>query len=230
MRKLLIVEYDEPFRNALVELLRRKFQITVCADGDTAVELIRTLQPDGVILNLMLPMKDGLCVLEETMDCRPPVVLCLCDFQNPYINQSIRDLDVTYSLRKPCYPRVVAGHIQRLMDHTPDPRQADAQTLAAQLLLEFHFNPKNDGFRFLKIGIPMFAQDPQQRVCKELYVTIAELCGAGNWNQVERSIRSAIEAAWKAESPLWQEYFPGITAAPTGKTFISRIALMLNDL
>ena len=229
MRNLLIVEYDEPFRNALVELLRRKFHITVCTDGDKAVELIRTLKPDAVILNLMIPMKDGLCVLEETADCRPPVVLCLCDFDNPYIIQSLRDLNVTYSLRKPCYPRVVAGHLQRLVEHTPDPRQTDAQTRAAQLLLEFHFSPKNDGFRFLKIGIPLFAQDPQQRICKELYATIAEICGIGSWNQVERSIRTAIEAAWKLNAPAWQIYFPDAKTPPTGKTFISRLIQMLHD-
>ena len=229
MRKLLIVEPDEPFRNALVELLRRKFQITICTDGDTAVELLSTLRPDAVILNLMLPVKDGLCVLEETMGSHPPVVLCLCDFQNPYINQALRDLNVSYSLRKPCYPRVVVRHLQRLLDHAPDPQQGDAQTKTVQLLLEFRFNPKMDGFQFLKIGIPLFAQDPQQRMCKELYATIAEISGAGSWNQVERSIRKAIDFAWSTHVSIWQTAFPDATEPPTVKTFISRLSQMLNE-
>ena len=229
MQKLLIVEYDELFRHALVEQMRRKFDITVCVDGETAVELFDSLRPDAVILDLMLPKKDGLRVLEETTAIRPPVVLCICDMANDYINQALRDLEVSYCLLKPCYPRIVAGHIERLLNHVPDPSQADAQTKAAQLLLDFHFNPKNDGFRFLKIGIPLFAQDPQQRLCKELYTDIAQICGAGNWNQVERSIRAAIEQAFKTQAPIWKQYFPDAASAPTGKQFISLLANLLND-
>ena len=165
MRKLLIVESDEPLRNALVETFRRNFDITVCGDGETAIELMRTWCPDAVILDLMLPMKDGLCVLEESADFRPPVILCLSDFFSPYMFQTLQDLGVGHSLRKPCYPRVVASHIQRLMDHTPDPNNLDGQAKVAQLLLKFRFNAKADGYRYLKVAIPLFAQDPQQRVC-----------------------------------------------------------------
>ena len=229
MRKLLIVEYDEPLRHALVDLLRRKFEITVCTDGDTAVELFRTLKPDAVILDLMLPMKDGLCVLEETMEIRPPVVLCICDFCNPYISQTIIDLKVTYFIRTPCYPRVIADRLEHLMEYTPAVESMDTQSRATQILLQFRLDPKKDGFRFLKVGIPLYAQDPQQRMCKELYNTIAMMCGAGSWNQVERSIRSAIEDAWKNHAPVWAEYFPDATSVPTCKTFISRLAQILMD-
>ena len=166
MRKLLIVESDEPLRSALVEQLRRNFDITVCGDGETALELMRTQRPDAMILDLMLPVKDGLCVLEESAEFRPPVVLCLSDFFSPYMFQTLQDLGVNHSLRKPCYPRVVAGHILRLVDHIPDPNNMDGQAKVTRLLLELRFNAKADGYRFLKVGIPLFSQDPQQRVCK----------------------------------------------------------------
>ena len=105
MRKLLIVEHDEPLRNALVDLLRRNFDITVCGDGETAVELMEILRPDAMILELMLPVKDGLCVLEESSDFRPPVVLCISDFYNDYISQTIRDLGSPI----PCAGPVIPG-------------------------------------------------------------------------------------------------------------------------
>ena len=103
---------------------------------------------------------------------------------------------------------------------------AYAQTKAARLLIAFQSNPKNDGFRFLKVALPLVAQDPQQRVCKELYTSVAQICGAGSWNQVERSIRASIETTWMAGHPIWQKYFPG-PKHPTGKEFISRLAQML---
>ena len=229
MRKLLIAEGDETLRGALVELLRRSYDITVCADGGAASELIRSLRPDAVILDLMLPVKDGLYIMEENADVRPPVVLGISDFNNDYITQTARDVGIHFLLRKPCLPRVVASRLEHLVNHIPDPQYSDGQSRAANLLLEFRFNPKIDGFRFLKIAIPLYAQDPHQRVCKELYVAIAQICGAGSWNQVERSVRSAIEGAWNTRADAWARYFPGAEAPPTGKRFISRLAQVLID-
>lgn len=229
MRKLLIAEADEALCIVLVDLLRRSYDITTCADGGTASELIRSLRPDALILDLMLPVKDGFYILEETADVRPPVVLGICDFCNDYVSQTARDLGVQFLIRKPCLPRVVVSNLERLMRHVPSPNPTDGQSIIAGILLRFQFNPKNDGFRFLKIGIPLYAQDPHQRICKELYAAIAQICGAGSWNQVERSIRSAIDAAWRTHAAPWAEYFPSAAEPPTGKTFISRLAQMLMD-
>lgn len=229
MRKLLIAEHDEALCGALVDLLRRSYDITTCTDGGTASELLRSLRPDAVILDLMLPVKDGFYILEETADIRPSVVLGISDFSNNYITQTARDLGVHYMVIKPCLPRVIASRLDHLIHNLPLSTRNDGQNLAAQILLEFRFNPKNDGFRFLKIGIPLYAQDPQQRICKELYTAIAGICGAGNWNQVERSIRSAIDAAWRTRSPAWEKYFPTASEPPTGKTFISRVSQILMD-
>lgn len=229
MRKLLIAEADEKLRSALCSQLRRQYDITICTDGGTALELLRSLHPDALILDLMLPVMDGFYILEQAGDSRPPLILAICDFHNDYVNQTARDLGVSYMFIKPCQPRVIASRLEHLISYDPASDQADGQTRAAQLLLCFGFNPKNDGFRFLKVGIPLFAQDPQQRVCKELYATIARICGAGSWNQVERSIRSATDAAWKTQTPAWKKYFPQCTAAPTGKTLISSLAQILMD-
>lgn len=229
MRKLLIAEADEMLRTALCSHLRRQYDITICTDGAAALELLRSMQPDVLILDLMLPTMDGFYILEQAGAARPPLIVAICDFHNDYVNQTARDLGVSYMFIKPCQPRVIASRLEHLISHDPASDQADGQTKAAQLLLSFGFNPKNDGFRFLKIGIPLFAQDPQQRVCKELYATIARICGVGSWNQVERSIRSATEAAWKTKVPAWSVHFPQAKSAPTGKTLISSLAQILMD-
>lgn len=229
MRKLLIAEPDEALCGALVDLLRRSYDITTCADGGTASDLFRSLRPDAVILNLMLPVKDGFYILEENQDLLPGVILGISDFSNDYMSQTARDLGIHYMVVKPCLPRVIVSRLDHLVKHLPAPHHCDGQSKAAKLLLRFQFNPKNDGFRFLKIGIPLYAQDPQQRICKELYAGIAGICGAGNWNQVERSIRSAIEAAWQTRAKAWSQFFPDAETPPTGKTFISRMAQVLMD-
>lgn len=229
MHKLLIAERDDILRDVLVNLLRRSYDITTCADGETALELVRTLRPDAVVLDMMLPVIDGFYLMEQLGPDRPKVVLGICDFCNDYTNQVGREVGVSFMIRKPCHPRVIVGRLEHLLRHIPAPDQADGQTRADRLLLRFRFDPKKDGFRFLKIGLPLYAQDPQQRICKELYAAIAQICGAGSWNQVERSIRSAIEGAWHSHDEIWEQYFPGARSAPTGKAFISRVCQLLYE-
>lgn len=229
MRKLLIAVGDEVLQDALTSQMRRSYDITLCTDGGAAGDLIRSWKPDAVILELMLPTKDAFCILEECADVLPPVVLGICDFCNDYVAQTALDLGVSFMVRKPCQSRYVAARLAHLMEHLPTAGTLDGQSKAAKILLSYRFNPKNDGFRFLKVGIPLYAQDPQQRICKELYVSIAQVCGAGSWNQVERSIRSAIEGAWRTGAEEWQKTFPGTQSPPTGKSFISRMAQILMD-
>lgn len=229
MRKLLIAIDDDVLQRALTAQLRREYDITVCADGGTAADLLRSLRPDALILELMLPVKDGLYILEECSDVLPSAIMCVCDFCNEYIAQTATDLGVDFIFRRPCQPRAVAVRLAHLMNFLPAPDHRDWQNLTGEILLKFQFTPKHDGFRFLKVGIPLYAQDPQQRICKELYVSIASICGAGSWSQVERSIRSAIDAAWHTGSDAWKVHFPDAQAPPTGKTLISRLSQLLTD-
>ncbi len=63
--KILIVE-DEP---ALASVLKEKleasrFTVAVASDGDAALPKAISFQPDAIILDLILPKKDGFAVLE----------------------------------------------------------------------------------------------------------------------------------------------------------------------
>ena len=60
MKKVLVVD-DDP---NIVEVLRLYFDkdgfaVTSCLSGDRALEAFQTSQPDMVVLDLMLPGKDG---------------------------------------------------------------------------------------------------------------------------------------------------------------------------
>lgn len=64
--KLLIVEDDPALHSALQRALARLgWEIEVCADGRAALGRWRASQPDVVILDLTLPGRDGLQVLEQ---------------------------------------------------------------------------------------------------------------------------------------------------------------------
>ncbi len=65
-RHVIIVEDEDKIAQILVNYLKQDgFKTSVISDGYTAVETIQLLQPDFVILDLMLPGKDGLSICRE---------------------------------------------------------------------------------------------------------------------------------------------------------------------
>ena len=94
MDKLLLAERDTSLREGLVDLLRRQYDITTCTDGRTCLELLETLRPKVAIIDLALTELEGLYVIEQSLDFQPPVLLCVTDFSNDYVTQTLQDLGV----------------------------------------------------------------------------------------------------------------------------------------
>lgn len=101
MQRLLIAEHLEEFRILLYEALSQKYQVTICGNGKSTLNLLNSLHPDILILDLALPELDGLTVLKQSQYL-PPVVLCTTTFWSDQIIQVASDLGVGYILLKPC--------------------------------------------------------------------------------------------------------------------------------
>jgi len=77
-RTILVVEDEAPIADAVANRLRSEgFAVTIAADGPAGVERCRELQPDLVVLDLMLPGLDGIDVCREIQRDRPVPVLML---------------------------------------------------------------------------------------------------------------------------------------------------------
>jgi DNA-binding response OmpR family regulator len=77
-RTILIIEDEASIAAAVAARLRSEgFSVEVAADGPIGVERCRELQPDLVVLDLMLPGLDGLEVCEHIQAERPVPVLML---------------------------------------------------------------------------------------------------------------------------------------------------------
>jgi DNA-binding response OmpR family regulator len=66
MAKILLVD-DDPL---LVRMYQIKFEldgneVSTCGDGEEALEKLKSYTPDIVLLDIMMPKKDGLVTLEE---------------------------------------------------------------------------------------------------------------------------------------------------------------------
>ena len=64
--KILVVDDDSSLAEMLTIVLRNEgFEPRVCASGDRAMSAVREFKPDVVLLDLMLPGKDGVDVCRE---------------------------------------------------------------------------------------------------------------------------------------------------------------------
>src|SRR5688572_30450553 len=77
MTKILIVEDEAGLRQGLeINLRHENYETATAADGEEAIRLFHSEQPDLVLLDLMLPKKSGFEVLDHIRKMsKVPVIL-----------------------------------------------------------------------------------------------------------------------------------------------------------
>lgn len=66
MARILIAEDDKFLQSAYkVKLIKEGFEIKTAADGDEVLELLKTYTPDLILMDIIMPKRDGFSTLEE---------------------------------------------------------------------------------------------------------------------------------------------------------------------
>lgn len=92
--KLLYAEDEESMAEAVTDILVfHKYQVDTVYDGEEALEYARNEQYDGIILDIMMPKRSGLEVLEAIRKdgCRTPVLLLTAKAE---VEDRIKGLDM----------------------------------------------------------------------------------------------------------------------------------------
>lgn len=227
MQSILIVESSDVLRSELERELRKSYRIYSCAQGDEGLRLQTEHQPDGLIVNLVLHGIDGLFLLEHMAEPRPKAIVTLSSIYPPYIQQRLMDLGVDYSVIIPCPVRIIAHRMRDILEHSDRTVPPDAQAVIVSHLQKLGV-PHWGGYDDLRVGVPLFAQDPSQSMTKEFYPSVAVLRGRDNWQQVEKAIRDVKEYAYEHRNDaVWREYFLDASECPTNKAFIARLSEFL---
>lgn len=226
MQKLLIADMSEAYTDALKAVFENEFDLQICHDGETALELLQSFAPDALVINLRLPYKDGLTTLMQSAH-RPRVILATSPSTDPYTEQRAIQAGVQYLM---VLPKVEALRVQLMnMVASELPYNCDLEGQTVVHLHSLNFQTHLDGYHQLHIGIPIFAKNPNICLSKELYPAVAKQMKLPDPRTVEHSVRNAIEDAWKRKDPtVWLKYFSPATLAaprcPSNKLFFSAIA------
>lgn len=228
--RLLIAHSSEFFCASLAASLDKDFEIHTCYDGISAADMLQSLRPDALIIDLMLPYKDGLTVLREATHI-PAAVLALTTYSTPYVEQAAARAGVGYVMLMPSIQAVVSRLEDMLCNVSQIPTPQELRIAAAHMQ-KLGFSSGLDGYKQLRVGIPMYRRNPRQTVSKDLYPAIAQIYNWHDPRTVERSMRSAIQGAWRRrDNGVWATYFPlndnGEIPCPSNKEFISRLAELL---
>ena len=100
---ILVADDDHAVRSTLKEILQREgYDVIEAEDGDAALEVLRDHEVSVVVLDIRMPRRDGIAVLDALE--APPKVLLLSAFSLDTETRVRLDAKVFKYLRKPVPP------------------------------------------------------------------------------------------------------------------------------
>ncbi|MDR3602044.1 MAG: sporulation transcription factor Spo0A [Desulfosporosinus sp.] len=188
--------------------------VGVAYNGLETVELIRTQEPDLIILDLVMPYLDGLGVLERlnalTTMKRPKIIMFTAFGQESLTHQVMR-LGVDDFILKPFDLDVLSERVraltQGMMTSVPAEDSSSVTTTRNELNLvnevtttmqQIGIPAHVKGYQYIREAILVVVEDFSLlgSVTKELYPGIAKKFDTAS-SRVERGIRHAIGLAWE---------------------------------
>jgi two-component system response regulator (stage 0 sporulation protein A) len=258
---VLISDDNREFSTTLSSYLEKDGAIQVVGmakDGEEALEMIKSLKPDVVLLDVIMPHLDGLGVLEQLngMDLEKiPMCIMLSAVGQDKITQKAITLGAQYYVVKPFDIEVLIKRIKELKNYQPTPaakstyvlRETKAQyidipqserrsqdnleALVTNIIHDIGVPAHIKGYQYLREAIIMVINDIDiiNQITKQLYPAIATKYHTTP-SRVERAIRHAIEVAWgRGQQDTVESIFGYTVSAAKGKPTNSEFIAMIAD-
>ena len=239
MYRVLLANSSEDFSTRLTSVLQQSQHYTVvgtASDGVRAIELLREVQPEILVVDTMLPQADGIAVLKAASALEhKPMLLVLADFMTEFVSSLLVSMGVQYVLLKPCTARSVLERLDEMRSTlTKSPlarnREANVVAMVTSMIHEIGVPAHIKGYQYLREAILIAVNDMEviNAITKVLYPQVAKTF-ATTPSRVERAIRHAIEVAWdRGDLDTLQRFFgysvSNTKGKPTNSEFIALIA------
>jgi len=132
-KSILVVEDDADIRSLLWRYLEKeKYKVVLAKDGEEGLEAAEAQKPDVIILDLMLPRRDGLSVLKELrgkpeLSSIPVLILTAKGDEADRIVGL--ELGADDYVTKPFSPREVAARVKALLRRAAFPEKSSGEIL-----------------------------------------------------------------------------------------------------
>ena len=239
---VLIADNSEEFCNSLTAELQKAggFQVIATAgDGEQAVRMITQQKPQVVVLDMMLPKRDGIAVLkaiERTEN--KPAILATSGFVTEFVSYAASNLGVRYLMQKPCDMEALVDRLQEIRggdNRRPlCPRSSDKtniESMVTGIIHEIGVPAHIKGYQYLREAIIIAIADREviNAITKVLYPQVAKTFQTTP-SRVERAIRHAIEVAWdRGDLDTLQRFFGYTVSNTKGKPTNSEFIAMISD-
>ncbi len=228
------------------EISRRKDMelVGIAGNGEEALRGIVETTPDVVILDLIMPLMDGIGVLEKLRDLHlpnQPKVVVLTALGEESLTRQVLNLGANYYIIKPFEVEMLLTRVWQVA-YEPGRYRSIAEAkfraqnlegIVTDLLRQMGVPQHYKGFLYLREAIMMVVEDDSllHGVMANLYPSIAKRYGI-TVPKVERSVRHAIEYAWiNGNLDRLYEIFGStvndIRAKPTNVSFIAQVSDMI---
>ncbi len=231
MQRLLLADPSGVLSTAIRKQLKNEFIIEFCNDGEQALKLLKKFDPDILVVNLQLPVVDGLTVLRTLRGCGMDTkVIALTSLTDEYIVRELERLQVSMVLMNTSRLTSVISHIRSV-------------SLQLEQSREIHWNPENEVDRILldlsfrvgtgtccvsRAAVLYMYHNPSCYLTKCLYPDLAKEFG-GTKTQIEKAIRDSINYAWEhGDRQIWSMYFSN-NEKPSNEVFLGRISHALRQ-
>ena len=237
VKRVLIADTGEGSRRGLADYLDQEADFQVVGqteDGPTLLRMARELEPDAVVMDLVLAGQDGMDVVEALAALpRRPKILIHSRYTRGNIIEEAADRGADYYITKPCRASTVCERLRSLAAEPVQPEgndRVDLETRVTSIIHEVGVPAHIKGYQYLREAILIAVDDMDviNAVTKVLYPEVAKRFGT-TASRVERAVRHAIEVAWdRGDLETLQKYF-GYTVSnakgkPTNSEFIAMIA------
>lgn len=197
--------------------------VGMARDGVDAFDMIKNLEPDIVLLDVIMPRLDGLGVLERLEENnieKMPMCIMLSAVGQDKITQKAINLGAQYYIVKPFEISVLIKRIKELKFFQPvqskipytsreiktsyieiapneKKNEENLEALVTNMIHEIGVPAHIKGYQYLREAIMMVVNDIDiiNQITKQLYPEIAQKYHTTP-SRVERAIRHAIEVAW----------------------------------
>ena len=241
---ILLVDDNREFCNLLKDYIENveEFRIVDLAhNGNEGLEKVKELEPDVLILDLIMPHLDGIGVMEEMKKLsfsKNIRTIVLTAFGQEDITKRVVELGADYYIMKPFDLEKLVDRIKQMTNNKLDDvedvimkgeKTENIEVSITQVLHKLGVPAHIKGYLYLREAIQSVVKnvDLLGAITKELYPEVADTFNTTP-SRVERAIRHAIEVAWeRGNEKELKKYFENTlsnNSKPTNSQFIARIA------